>query len=688
MLIQIRLRAAACAGAFLILAISGPTTFAADGNAGSVDTVVVTATRSERQLADVPESVSVINAQTIAETPAQALDDILRRSPSVDLPNAASYQVHPTANNVSMRGLGGIRALVLLDGVPINDPFFGYLQWSRIPLELIDQVEIVRGGGATLWGNYAMGGVINIRTRAPTQDAVVLQASGGSYGTYRANAFTSFIAADSARVALSAGRNHTDGFMQIGPDERGPINVPTAFTSNNAAFRGDFDLSSSLQAHARADYFDNDQTLQTRLSHNAQHTWNYSGSLEQAFDKDSRLALTVFGSDSDFTTDNTGGLDGVPENQAEFLQNVHRTPVKDIGASLVWSQSIATGWLRSYAIGVDYHRISGQDIADIFDETHSRIRTDVGSGKQRFWGGFAQASIRPTERLEILASVRYQSFGNFDAFDGTPGGLGHAPAASDTSVDPRLSLRYALSSLLALRAAYYKAFRAPTLDNLYRAFSVPFGIFYANPELVPETLRGGEIGFDVDTRSLRLQVTAYDNRIDDLITSRNLDFSELPDGFFFGSRNINAGKARSRGAELETDWQIASGFTAQFAYTYADSQITANDLDPASVGQQVGSVPRNRASIALSYRSPQGWRVTPQFRWVQASFADNDHALPVDAQKIVDLSASYSFSQSLEGFLQIENLFNQHYIADNSGFNPPLRGTPFAAFVGAHVQLR
>ena len=660
----------------------------ADSDATSVETVVVTATRSERDISDVPESVSVITARSIADTPAQALDDILRRSPSVDLPSAASYQIHPTANNISMRGLGGIRALVLLDGVPINDPFFGYMQWSRVPLELVDQVEIVRGGAATLWGNYAMGGVINIRTREPTNSGFLLQGAGGSYGTYRANAFASWIASDAARLAVSAGRNHTDGFMQIAPDVRGPINVPTAFTANNAALRAGFDLTSTLAAHATVDFFDNEQTLQTRLSKNAQRTWNYSGGLSQSFGDDAALDLTFFGSDSEFETQNTGGFEGVPENEAEFIQNVHDTPVDDLGTSLVWSKAFVTGWLRSYSLGADFHQISGEDVASIYDETGTLQRTDVGKGDQRFWGGFVQASIQPVDALEILASVRYQSFENYNAFDGTPGGLGTTPDSSETSVDPRISVRYALTPHFALRGAYYTAFRAPNLDNLYRAFSVPFGIFYANPALVPETLEGGELGFDIQTQDLRLQVTAYTNTIDDLITSRNLEFSELPDGFFFGSRNINAGKARSRGIELETQWEIGAGFSSQFAYTYADSQITESDLDPSSVGQQLGGVPRNRASIALTYSSPAGLRITPQFRWVEQSFADNAHTLPVDEQNIVDLTASYPFGDSIEAYVQIENLLDEDYTADNSGFNPPLRGTPFTAIVGARMQLK
>jgi outer membrane cobalamin receptor len=249
-------------------------------------------------------------------------------------------------------------------------------------------------------------------------------------------------------------------------------------------------------------------------------------------------------------------------------------------------------------------------------------------------------------------------------------------------------VRYALSGSIALRGAYYTAFRAPNLDNLYRAFSVPFGIFYANPALVPETLAGGEVGVDVQTQRLRVQVTAYTNSLDDLITSRNLEFSELPDGFFFGSRNINAGKARSRGAELETDWRIASTLSTQVAYTYADSQITQNQLDPASVGQQIAGVPRNRASVSLTYQSPAGWRIIPQFRWVEQSFADNAHTLPVDAQKVIDLAGSYPIGNATELYVRIENLLDEHYIADNSGFNPPLRGTPFSAYVGARMQLK
>lgn len=649
--------------------------------------VVVTATRSAQNINKVPASVSVIDADAIEDAPAKSLDEILRRTPSVDLPNASSYQVHPTANSVSMRGLGGIRALVMLDGVPINDPFFGYVQWSRVPLENIKRVEIVRGAQATLWGNYAMGGVINIITRKPTESGLVVQGGGGSYGSYRTDLFGSWLASDDAAFSVSGGANHTDGFMQIFPEDRGPINVPTAFTTSNGAFRGDVALGEDLSANLRIDYFENEQTLQTRLSKNDQRTWNYSGGLSRSFGEAGDLGLSLFGSSSQFFTQNTGGFTGIPENEAEFIQNVHETPVEDAGGSLVWSDTLSGGWLAAYSIGLDYHRIAGKDEAAIYDETGALVRIDVGRGKQQFWGAFAQLSLKPVDPLEILASVRYQTFENYDAFDGAPGGLGFAPDTAEQSVDPRVSLRYQLSDKFALRGAAYTAFRAPNLDNLYRAFSIPFGVFLPNAGLTPETLKGAEVGFDVVTGKLRLQATAYHNTIDDLITSRNLDFAELPLGFFFGSKNINAGSARAQGAELELSWDMGEGLSSHVAYTFADSKITENALDPASVGKQLGGIPRNRASFGITYASPDGWRIAPHVRWIEASFADNAHTLPVDEQFVVDLAASYALTDRAEAYVQIENLLDADYVADNSGFNPRLRGTPFTAFVGVRAKV-
>lgn len=658
--------------------------FAADAPPGEI---VVTATRSERPLADVPASISVVDAAQIAGTPAKTLDDVLRRVPSIDLPVAASYQLHPTALNVSMRGLGGIRALVLLDGVPLNDPFFGYIQWSQVPIESVERVEVVRGGGATLWGNYAMGGVINILTRPPAKTELIAEAAGGSYGTWRATGHGALVVSDAVKIGLDAGFNHSDGYEQVPEALRGPMNIPTSFTAHTIALTGDFDLGGDLTARVRASYFDNRQHLISRIQRNDQRTWRYTGALTRKLGSKGDLTLTLFHDASRFVTDNSGTPEGADPAQVEYLQNRHRTPERDWGASLVWSRRY-DGLLRELSAGADWHGIGGTDYGDIFDPDGRLIRTDIGGGRQRFLGGFVQASIRPADPLELLLSLRYQDFYDYDGVDLTPGGLGQVPARHDSDVDPRLSVRYALGDGFALRAAAYRAFRAPTLDNLYRAFAIPGGIFYGNSSLRPETLEGVEAGFDVDKGPLRFQATGYASRIEDVITSRSLTDAELPPGFFFGTRLINAARARSIGMEAEFDWSLGTHLSGMLGYSYADSIVTANPLDPTSIGRQQPGVPRHKLSAGLDWTGPRGFRLSPRLRYVSATNGDADGRLRTDAHFVADLSGNLPVARGIEAFVQIENLFDRRYIADNSGFSPPLLGTPRSALAGLRVTLQ
>jgi outer membrane receptor protein involved in Fe transport len=644
--------------------------------------VVVTATRTERSLADQPDSVTVVTRQQIQETPAQSLDDVLRTIPSIDLPLTASYQVHPTANSVSMRGLGGIRALVLLDGVPINDPFFGYIQWNRVPMENVERVEVVRGGGSPLWGNYAMGGVINIITRVPDQKEVGLEAGGGNYGTYRSNSYGDLVLSDSLKARINVNGWGTAGFLQV-PRDAGPIYVPTSFGAVNTQLSTYFTPDPSLRGYLRLNYHYNDQILLTPLSDNNQRIYDFAGSATKSFGP-SELTLTAFHENSRFITDNTNTPDGVATGFGEFLQNLHTTPVQMTGASGQWSMRV-NDTFRLLSVGSDFQQIHGTDSAAIFDETGAQLRTDVGGGSQRFIGVFGEADVFPIPEFEILGSVRYQNFFNYDGIDTLVGGP--VPNSSANSVNPRLSLRYRVTPSFALRAAGYSSFRAPNLDNLYRSFSVPFGVFEPNSQLKPEKLKGGEAGIDVNWGPVSGQLTGYVTRITNLITSRDLGPDELPAGFSFGTRNINAGKAKANGFEAAINWSISDEWKANFGYTYALSRIVDNPFDPASVGKQIAGIPVNYATWGLAYADPRGWRASTRLRLVGKSWGDNDHTFPIGLNFVVDGYLAYSVTRSIEAFLEFQNLLNRRYVADNSGFNPPLFGTPLTAFAGVRVKF-
>ncbi len=651
----------------------------------ALPSVTVTASRGQLDPTLQPVSASVVGAQQIESTPAQALDDVLSTVPGLNLPDFASYAQHPTANSVSMRGLGGLRALVLRDGIPLNDPFFGYVQWSRVPLESIDRVEVVRGGYSSAWGNYAMGGVVNIVSREPAATQTIIHGGYGSQDTWRANGFQAIAVSPALTLLANANAWSTGGYNEVPPELRAPLDIPTSFESRSGELAAQLHVDASLGGFVRAAYYENDQTLGTPLSTNWQRNVDLSVGFHKRLDNRLTLEATAFHSDEHFWTANTGTPDGYARGTAEYVQNLHNTPVKDSGASMTFSRAF-DGVLRSLGGGVDLRLIDGEDRAQIFDETGAQVRVDVGRGKQQFAGAFLQAEFFPVQGLQVVAALRQEWFRNYDGYDGNPGGLGAVPDQRASSTDPRLSARYAIDDRWALRGAAYRAFRAPTLDNLYRGYAIPGGIFLPDAALKPERLEGGEIGVDFDAGPVRAQVTAYTNTIRDLITYRNLADDELPPGFFFGTRNINAGKARTRGIEGEVEYSIDRVWKVQAAYAYNDPRILDNPADPATEGRVEGNIPRNTASAQVFYaRGPL--TASTRLRYVQGYTTDNAGTLPIDSYAVVDLSASYALTPSLRIFAQVENLLDRSYIAQNFGNATPSLGAPFGLFAGLRLVL-
>src|ERR1043165_9192142 len=150
----------------------------------SSDSITVTATRTETRLADTPSSVVVLNREAINASPATTIDDALREVPGFTLfRRSGSRSANPTSQGVSLRGIGASgasRAIVLDDGVPLNDPFGGWVYWGRLPRASLDRVEVLRGGASDLYGSAAMGGVVQFLRR---RDGVAVDLSAGSERT-------------------------------------------------------------------------------------------------------------------------------------------------------------------------------------------------------------------------------------------------------------------------------------------------------------------------------------------------------------------------------------------------------------------------------------------------------------------------------------------------------------------------
>lgn len=250
----------------------------------TLSTVTVTATRGQLDPTAQPVSATIVDRQQIQATPAQSLDDVIRSVVGVNLPDFASYAQHPTADSISMRGLGGTRALVLRDGIPLNDPFFGYVQWSRVPLETIGRVEVVRGGYSSAWGNYAMGGVINIVSREPTTTQTALDAGYGSQDTWRANGYQAYALSPVVTLTGNANLWSTAGYNQVPPEMRAPLDIPTSFDSRSGELAALVHVDPSLGGFVRGAYYEGNQTLGSPLSTNWQRNVDFSAGVHKRFD--------------------------------------------------------------------------------------------------------------------------------------------------------------------------------------------------------------------------------------------------------------------------------------------------------------------------------------------------------------------------------------------------------------------
>ena len=349
-------------------------------------------------------------------------------------------------------------------------------------------------------------------------------------------------------------------------------------------------------------------------------------------------------------------------------------------------------------LGADIRAISGVDNTRHFvaPDFSAEATNTVSRGDQTFAGGFGQVTIKPTDALQLNASGRYQSVQNSNGFDGSLGGAGAVADRNYTSFDPRLDVRYALGDGLALRGAYYQSFRAPNISDEFYTYAAGGFVMVPAPYLQPEKLRGGEVGFDYATPNLRSQFTIYRTEIDNYIVAEPTTNAVFSPAGWYVVQNQNIASVRAQGFEAEIAWDLGAGTLANLAYTYADSVVQSNPLDPASVGQQIVDVPRNRLGGGLSWRGSEGWRLAVQGYWVdRTAWASADHSDPgypgkisADAHFLADVTGSYPITPSLTAYLKIQNLFDRHYIATSySAPSAQVSGAPFEAFGGLRFAM-
>jgi len=610
--------------------------------AALTETVTVTAGRRELRGADTPAATTVVTSADLLSSAATTVDDALRFTPGFTLfRRSSSRAANPTTQGVTLRGLsasGASRTLVLADGAPLNDPFGGWVYWSRLPQAAIDRIEIVRGATSDLYGADAVGGVIQVVPADVQRTRARMSLEGGSLGTARASGFGS---TRLGAIGIGAGgeRFVTDGAPIIAEDERGPIDTPAGVRLSswlvNAAWIAPANAGFTTVS-ARVQGFDEDRTngtpLQVNDTNQRQASLRASGFAGGG-------AWQAVGFASTQTYDQSFSA-VAPGRASESLTQRQRVPSEGAGGSADWLRV----WGRSTLVaGGEGRRVEGTTNETRYVAGRPQPATQAG-GVQTTAAGFAQVTVQAAPEWTVVGGGRVDRITTENVVSGTEESHVHPSA--------RGSVTWQASPLWSLRGTAYHAFRAPTLNERFRNFRAGDTLTQANEALIAEKLTGGEISALLARGPWSGRATYFHTALDDAIANVTLSVTPV----LTTRQRQNAARVRSQGVELEADWRPTPQWSVSGQLTATSAGFTggAAGLD----GLDVPQVPKYQGALSVRFTDPRYLTATLQTRLIGRQFEDDRNTLVLDDAGIVDVFASRAIASRLHVFIGVENLFD------------------------------
>jgi outer membrane receptor protein involved in Fe transport len=629
------------------------------------DEVTVTATRTERRLADTAASVVVLSLEELESTAAGTIDDALRQVPGFSLfRRSGSRYANPTTQGVSLRGLGASgasRALVLADGIPLNDPFGGWIYWGRVPRLSLGRVEVLRGAGSDLYGSAALGGVVQLLRREPSEPAFAVEASYGERETPEASIF---VAGERGSWAASLGVEsfRTDGYIPVEPAARGAVDSPASSLHSSVDLALERRVGEDGRVFLRGSWFDEERDNGTRLQVNdttiRQASLGLDGSAGGGW-----LSLRAWGSNQDYFQTFTAVA---PGRNSESLTREQRVPAESLGGSAQWTHTL--GDRHGLVAGLDLREVSGTSDELIFGGPSGPIprRTKAG-GTQRIGGLFLEDLVSLTPRLSLTLGGRIDGWRN----------QGEDTEREETAFSPRASLLWRATDRWAWTTSAYRGFRAPTLNELYRDFRVGDVLTLANEDLEAERLAGAETGAVFSSPRVTARSVLFWMEVDRNVA--NVTLSVTP-GLITRQRQ-NLGRTRSRGLEVEVTARLGDRWTLSGGYLLSDATVeSGGELE----GLRIPQVPEHQASLQLRFFDPGIGTLGFQARWIGDQFDDDRNQLPLESFATVDALLARPVGRWLEVFVAAENLLDEGYEIGRT----PVRtlGAPRSVRVGVRFE--
>jgi outer membrane receptor protein involved in Fe transport len=601
--------------------------------------VTVRAAPATRPL-DAAESAFVLNAADLLTDGAATLDDSLRAVPGFSLFRRSSSRVaNPTTQGASLRGLsasGASRALVLADGVSLNDPFGGWVYWDRIPLAAIDRVEVLRGAGGDRFGTDALGGVIQIQTVEPGGKAAArVLIEGGSLDTFRGSALGGLRRGPWSGVVWGE-HWQTGGYTLVAPDERGPVDRPANSRANTVGGSVSFARPAGWSATGRWNTFGEHRNNGTPLQLNDTGILQGSASVN-GFVGGGALLVTGAASSEDYDQTFSAVSD---DRTTERLTSVQHTSSEAVTAEARWLRPAGRHTLSLAAGGrqVLATHLPARVVNDV------ELPPDPAGGRERSGNLSAQVNLAPGASVSIDGGVRAEWW-QVRSRDGTVRRFGLAL--------PRLSASWEFRPGLTLRGALSRGFRAPTLNELYRGFRVGDTLTQPNANLDPERATTVEASVLLARSRATARMVLFHSALEDPIANVTVSTSPV----LIVRQRRNAGAIRASGIELDVELRPRAALAITAGGTWLDSRFR-DSPDPVLDGKRVPQVPRYSVSVGLRYELPAVASLSAQLRVVGDQFEDDLNTLLLRAGATIDLLADRRLARGLFGYVAVENLFD------------------------------
>jgi outer membrane cobalamin receptor len=623
--------------------------------------VVVSAARTQVRLSETPGSTILLSDLDLTATPALRLDDALRQVPGFSLfRRSGSRTANASAQGVSLRGLGGSassRALVLADGIPLLDPFGGWVYWDRIPRVAVSSVEVFRGGGSNLYGTSALGGVVQFLTRQPEAPNFRLEAS---YGTERTPDLSFWTGSRVGKWDYSAAAEmfRTDGFILVPDAVRGSIDTPANSEDATVYARIGRQLGNDGRIFLRGNFFTESRNNGTRIQTNDTRIGEVAMGADKQFGSDDSLTMRLYG---DVEAYNQSFSAVAPDRNSEILTNLQHVPEQVVGGGAQWT----------HVLGKSQTLIGGMDLNEVIGASEERLFTGAnqnrnGGGRQRTLGFFEEYILHCPKWTAILAA-RVDDWSNFNGsvvtvpLSGAPTVTTY-PHRSDVALSPRFSVLRSLNQHVSITGSVYRAFRAPTLNELYRTFRVGNVLTLNNSALDPERLTGAEAGVNVTAWDHRLSARGTFFWSDIVDPVANVTLSTTPT--LITRQKENLGRTRSRGAELDGTMRVNQDIQISAGYAYTSATVVSYPGNPGGVslvGLDVPQLPRNVFTWEARYWDPKRLLLSVGGRFVGRQFDDDQNQFSLDRFYAMDVQVGRAITRHLELFGAVENMLNQRY---------------------------